>query len=161
MNFLSGWHWTCSNPSREGCVSNSYIFFFKCLIKWNTKIYQTVGTVPKSNRKVVEAGSIDISSTQVHGRSALHGTGTIKSNGVFSLSKMMRLRNKILLEECASQSNFILQWYFSTMKLQIYRDATWKHHYNIWTFVRILWNYCLHEKLIFIEIKWRGYCPKR
>jgi len=36
----------------------------------------------------------------------------------------MRLRNKILLEECASQSNFILQWYFSTMKLQIYRDAT-------------------------------------
>jgi len=33
------------------------------------KKYHTVGTVPKSNRKIVERGKIDIPNTQIYDRS--------------------------------------------------------------------------------------------
>jgi len=37
--------------------------------KMKGTIYQTVGTVPKYNRKVIERGKIDIINTHIHDRS--------------------------------------------------------------------------------------------
>ena len=35
-------------------------------IKWNAKKYHTVGTIPKSNFKIVERGQLDTPNTQIH-----------------------------------------------------------------------------------------------
>jgi len=42
---------------------------YEDLIKWKTKIYHTVGTIPKSNIKVVERGNLDTPNIQTHDRS--------------------------------------------------------------------------------------------
>ena len=50
----------------------------------NKKKYHTVGTVPNSNRKIVERGTTDTPNRQLHDRSlSWLGTGiSIKSGGV-------------------------------------------------------------------------------
>ena len=57
-------------------------YVLKC--KKKKKKYYTVGTVPKSNRKIVKRDKIDIPITQIHDHPLLWlGTGTsIKSGGV-------------------------------------------------------------------------------
>ena len=39
------------------------------IIKWKNKKYHAVGTVPNSNRKMVERGKIATTNTQIHDRS--------------------------------------------------------------------------------------------
>jgi len=50
----------------------------------NKKKYHTVGTVPKSHRKIIEMCNIDTSSTQLHDRSFswIFTATSIKSGGV-------------------------------------------------------------------------------
>jgi len=52
--------------------------------KMKNKIYHTVGTIPTSNIKIVERGTIDTPNTQIHDRPCYWiGTGTsIKCGGV-------------------------------------------------------------------------------
>ena len=53
--------------------------------KMENKIYHTVGTVPKSNRKIVERGKIDTSNVEIHDISlSWSGTGTLikKNTGI-------------------------------------------------------------------------------
>jgi hypothetical protein len=38
-------------------------------MKWKTKKYHPLGTIPKSNIKIVERGKIYTTNTQIHGRS--------------------------------------------------------------------------------------------
>ena len=54
-----------------------------CTYKMKNKKYNTAGTVPKSNIKIVERDTVDTPNTQIHNRSlSWLGTGTsIKSGG--------------------------------------------------------------------------------
>jgi hypothetical protein len=71
----------------------------RSLTIWKTKKYHIVGTILKSNIKIVEWGKIDIRSTQLHDRSlSWLATGTsIESGGVKSTENRIPIRDQILL----------------------------------------------------------------
>ena len=60
------------------------IHFYLIFLIMKNKKYYTVGTIPKSNIKIVKRGKIDTSNTKIHDHSlSCLGTGTaIKSDGV-------------------------------------------------------------------------------
>ena len=57
--------------------------FRKCPIKWTTKKYYTVGTIPKSYRKIIERDQMNTLITQIHEHLLFWlGTGiSLKSGG--------------------------------------------------------------------------------
>jgi len=66
------------------------------------KKYHTVGTIPKSNIKIVERGKIDTPNTQIQDRSiSYHGTGTsIKSGGAKLVLWTQNLPSNIISKIC-------------------------------------------------------------
>ena len=67
--------------------------------KMKNKKYHIVGTILKSNIKIVEWGKIDIPSTQLHDRSLswLATDTSIESGGVKSTENRIPIRDQILL----------------------------------------------------------------
>jgi hypothetical protein len=86
----------------ENLMKNDFMFACTFLIKWKTKKYHTVRTVPKSNREIVETETKSIPLTHMRSLSWFCAVISIKSGGVLLVlwSQTCHFRELMLSWKC-------------------------------------------------------------